>query len=830
MHKLIPFLAFAWLVGGSAVYADKALLKKHCAECHNDEKDKGDFNLKYLGDGPTLENLDYWIDSLDFVTAEEMPPEDESHLTIEDREVMIAFLDAKVKSFDEASDLTEKTHPRRLNNREFEYSIADALLIEDVGTHQPTDNLIGDTLHHGFDTHGETLGFSRFHLEQYVEAARKIVDGVILSGPQPETEKWVITPDRIVQEARSQNSTRPLRYGKEQSYDFLDPKLHAFFADFQEVPESGRYRITIKATAKDRLNYSAEKTGQYEGDALQLSVHMGNRVRTFNLPDEEVLTISLDEWLAEGTRLRLKNPSDGLHQYGNGNFKFQYRMVAEEMKKNEPARYASIVESILADPKHNPKHKKNIDTWHNWVEYYEGPRPRIFQVEIEGPIYDSWPNQRQVALIGKKPKVANAEKILKPIAERAWRRPVRDGELDKIVALVEQQSESMNDIDAIKEGIVSLFVSPAFLILNSEDSSANERFASKLSYFLKSTAPDAVLRESVEAGELDSFDSVREKVQELFDERGAEEFLQQFPFAWLELNDINFMAPDPDQYRFYHRKRVSEDMVEEVRHFFDYMITNNLPVPELLSADYSFINQDLARIYGVENEVPRDSKLRKFTFEDGRRGGLLGMSAFLTSTADSLSTSPIHRAVYVMENFMGIHPTPPPPNVEITEPDVRQAKTIKEVLQAHVADENCASCHTSIDPWGYAFENFDPTGAWRDDYVTPVAVIPGDDDEGAQGEVVYRSTTIPVDASAKFRNGNKYRNIVEYRKQLLTEANTKRFIRCFISKLLTYANGVEPSDADFLQIEKILETSEDYDYQIVDTIAAVIDSPLFRER
>ena len=144
-------------------------------------------------------------------------------------------------------------------------------------------------------------------------------------------------------------------------------------------------------------------------------------------------------------------------------------------------------------------------------------------------------------------------------------------------------------------------------------------------------------------------------------------------------------------------------------------------MPELLTANYSFINADLAKIYGVSG-VPQDSKLRKYTFTDGRRGGLLGMGAFLTLTADSLSTSPIHRAVYVMENFLGIHPTPPPPNVKILEPDVRQAKTIKEILAAHTTEENCASCHKTIDPYGYAFENFDPTGAWREFYSVPKTV------------------------------------------------------------------------------------------------------------
>ena len=300
------------------------------------------------------------------------------------------------------------------------------------------------------------------------------------------------------------------------------------------------------------------------------------------------------------------------------------------------------------------------------------------------------------------------------------------------------------------------------------------------------------------------------------------------------------MAPDPDHFPLYNRKRLSEDMINEALAFFRHAVEENLPVTEFLSADYSFINADLAKVYGVD-EVPQDSKLRKYTFEDGRRGGILGMGAFLTLTADSLGTSPIHRAIYVMENLLGIHPNPPPPDVKIEEPDVRQAKTIKEILAAHASDENCASCHRSIDPYGYAFENFDPEGAWREEYTMQIAPRPSKQElEKIKEEdkrlaslglppvpKPWENKPIPIDSTAQFRNGTKYQNIVGYREQMLNDVNRDRFVRCFISKLLTYANGVEPEN--YWELEKILAKSAENDYRIVDTIAAVIDSPLFRE-
>lgn len=813
-----------------SLHASPALLEKHCHECHNEEKTKGKFDLAYLGDSPDADSIDYWFEAIDLVTAEEMPPEDDSQLGPAALKKLIAFLEAKLESFDESTPLSDRPTPRRLNNREFEKSIADVLLIQDVGSHQPTSSLIGDSLHHGFDTHSDTLGFSRFHLEQYVEAIRKIVDATILTGQKPESKSYEFPAEKIVREVLRQTARNRGDVGKDGSFDFLDPRLGAWLDGFETVPATGRYRIRIRATGMDRLTYDTEHTGVLPGDPIQLAVHLGGRVRTFNLPDGESLDIELDEWLAEGTRLVMRNPTDGLRERGNGNFKFQYAIAADHYKKYRPEDYVEFVETRKKNPNLPRSKTHRPDRWHNWVGRWEGPRPRLFEVAIEGPLYDSWPPQRQVALLGENPEVGNAESILKPIAERAWRRPVRNGELDKIVGMVEQRADTMSDVEALKEGIIAVLASPAFLLVNTPDLAPDQRFASKLSCFLEGSIPDETLRKMSQRGRLDEFETVAGYVARAIGNGKTEAFLKEFPVAWLELGDINFMAPDPDQYKFYHRKRVSEDMIEEVLAFFRHAVEQNIAVPEFLSADYSFINHDLARIYGVEDRVPQDSKLRRFTFADGRRGGLTGMAAFLTSTADSLGTSPIHRAVFVMENFMGIHPTPPPPDVPLAEPDVRKARTIKEVLAAHTADATCASCHETIDPWGYAFENFDPTGAWRDEYVIPVAVNRPGDDSGKGTKVVYRDETLPVDASAKFRSGTEYKDIVEFRKHLLTDANRDRFVRCFITKLLTYANGVEPEGADLIEVDRILKVSKSHDFRTVETIAAVIDSPLFRER
>lgn len=831
----------------SPAFADEQdLMKTHCGKCHLKVEPEGDFSLPSLEGVPDKESVELWIASVDYVELGEMPPADESKLTESERQQLITFMRSKIKSYDAQTSDSKRVPPRRLNNREIANSVADVLMIEDVGTHQPMANLLGDTLHDGFDTHGDSLGISEFHLDQYIDAFRKVLGNVILSGEQPETQRYVVQSTDL---KRTSLSQRPRAEGpgrNSDSLDFHDMRTRMYFTNLETFPATGRYRIKIRATGIDRDVYDEQETGTYHGDPIRLNVHLGDRVRTYELPDNDVKVIELDEWIMAGTQIQLSYPTDGLRQRGNGNFKFQYAIGHDYIKQNDPELYAEVLEQVV------PKSRGRSNApghWSHWTGYWQGPRPRVFGAEVEGPIYESWPPMRQTALIGEHPKASHAETILRPIAARAWRREVLPGELDTIVQLVQSRAKTMGDAEALKEGIVAIFVTPSFLLINPEEGNAADRFSTKFSYFLQSTSPDDRLRELTSAGKLETLEAVRKEIAYQLTQTSTEEFLKEFPQAWLQLDRISFMEPDPDLFPLFDRKRIADDMKNEALALFRHAIENNTPVPELLTADYSFINADLAKVYGVEN-VRHDSLLRKHAFEDGRRGGLLGMGAFLTLTADSLGTSPIHRAVYVMENFMGIHPTPPPADVKITEPDVRQAKSIREILALHASDKTCASCHKTIDPYGYAFENFGPMGEWRDFYASRKVDVTADDKVSGQQNAKPKpegseqaptankknrkkgagkdTMLIAIDASAKFRSGAQYQNISDFRKIMQSDASRDRFVRCFITKLLTYANGSEPDD--YTEVEKILAKSAETEHRIIDTIAAVVDSPLFREQ
>ncbi len=818
----VLFAVLASFVLSGVTHASEQLLRTHCFECHNEEKSKGDFKINALGLHPTAETIEMWMNALDLVSAEEMPPAKDSKLNEDsalneaDRKQLVDYFARQVVAFNSQAT---RSPMRRLNNREFAASVRDTLLLDKLPTNFVVGDLLADDRHEGFDNSAVTLGMSRFHMEKYAASLRKVLDATILSGDQPTRTKVRIPAKRIVDKPIVGNTgdiNKSLNWvtdvdGKE-CVSFGDPQVGKRFRGFDSVSLTGNYSITVRAAGVDRTRYDTSGSGFYSGDMIRLLVRLGAHDHVFELPDEELAEITLDEWLADGSQLSLHHPTDAHRMLHNGGFKHQAILEGEYLERNDPVEWKRLFEERYQEMTRgmpSTKHDRDPSESKYWRYLWRGARPAIYSVEIDGPTFESWPPKRQVALVGANPDIQNAHDILEPIARRAWKRSLKPGELDSIVAFVETSAESMGTIEAFKEGILAIMLSPRFLMVNDNSLDPNDSLATRISYFLKGTLPSQSLREEVACGGYGSHEKI---LRELLNENaqgGMDVFLDEFPYSCLKLADINFMAPDPKRYHFYDRKQLGEDMKNEALAFFRHVVTENRPVTELLSADYSFVNADLAQIYGLE-DVPMDSKLRKYTFTDGRRGGLLGMGAFLTSTADTLTTSPIHRAVYVMETLMGIHPSPPPPDVKTAEPDIRNAKTIREVLAAHASDQSCASCHQTIDPWGYAFENFDPSGAWRDHYETS-------------------TQKIPIDASSNFRNGSGYTNISEFRELVLSDANRDRFVRSFVSKLLTYANGTEPGASDYGEIDKILHVSAEHDYRMIETIAAVIDSPLFRQ-
>ena len=541
----LPFPA----IGDKAV-PGRQLLETHCAGCHGDAEPQGGFRVQSLAERFKRGNLALWRKSLEYVQAEFMPPPEAGGLLPGVRRQLVAYLDGEVARRHQPEEEISRPRPRRLNNRELANSVRDALMIEDVGTHHPFADLLGDTLQDGFDTIGDALGMSQFHLERYIDAFRKVVDATVLVGERPQSRRYEVTADDMLMTSLSQRRRQERANRTAESIDFLDPRLRVYFSNFERAPHTGRYRIKIRAVGKDRGVYDSAETGIYDGDPIRLGVHLGDRVRVVDLPDDRPIQIELDEWIAAGTRLELSHPTDGLRLRGNGNFKFQFSIAHDHIRETDPDLYSAVLGEKL--PKAPARTARNPRHWSHWTEQWQGPRPRLFAAEIEGPLYESWPPKRQTALLGEHPTVQNAAAILLPIAERAWRRRPREGELDPIVRLVTSRAEQGrgpdSDIEALKEGIVAILASPAFLLVDSGDRSPAEHFASKLSNFLRGTIPDSRTLGAARRGGFETYEAVRDEVSRQFERGEASEFLREFPRAWLELDRINFMAPDPDRF------------------------------------------------------------------------------------------------------------------------------------------------------------------------------------------------------------------------------------------------------------------------------------------
>lgn len=580
--------------------------------------------------------------------------------------------------------------------------------------------------------------------------------------------------------------------------------LGPFF--FFAAPHSGYCTITIPAYAENRVYpYPYETVGVPKEDPLYMAVYFGQdaegekrkRRLVFPVADDHPQDVTFTEWLNQGSQLEIKLHTDGLDMNGNGNFKFNLGIHGDyigEFKKTKDGRTRGDTVSI-------------------WKNDWLGPRLNYGVLTIDGPFYKSWPPRRLQKIVGEDPSLTA---VLTRFARKAFRRPLRPGELDSVLKYARAIQDQRGDVEAIKEGIVAILASPGFLYHNAPMEAGKDYYvASKLSYLLWSTLPDQELMTLASSNALTSSEELQSQAMRMLEDPKIASFYKYIANAWFELDKINFMAPDITYkpYRFWHRKNLGEDMVAEAEKFFSHVIENNLPIHEVVAADYSFINQDLATIY----EVPdiKGSHLRKHVFTDGRRGGVLGMGALLTLTADSLSTSPIHRGMWVQKNLLGTIPPPPPGDVNVVEPDLTSATTIRETLEKHRSQKACRNCHLKIDPYGFALEVFDPTGQVRTHYTR---MSPGKKFiNGFQGK--------EVSVHSEFSNGASYTNMQEYRTLLLEHKD--KIARSFVIKLLTYANGINPGALADRELDAIVETSRKADYKIVDTIIAAVRSPLF---
>lgn len=419
--------------------------------------------------------------------------------------------------------------------------------------------------------------------------------------------------------------------------------------------------------------------------------------------------------------------------------------------------------------------------------------------------------------------------MLTDFLPRVFRRPVPAREVDRYVELFQTRLDAGDMFEvAMRSAWRAALCSPDFLFLKEPAGQLDDwALASRLSYFLWNSMPDDELLSLAGQKQLQDAEILHAQVERMLDDSRSERFMTDFTDQWLDLVDIDATTPDGKLYPEF-RRILRDSMRAETPAFFRELVEKNLSAANIVDSDFAMLNQRLAEHYGIPN-VFGPAFRRVPLPPESRRGGFLTQASVLKVTANGTVTSPVKRGAWVLRKIIGQPPEPPPADVPAIEPDVRGTTTIREMLAAHRSNATCAACHASIDPPGFALENFDVIGGWQTRYRSL-------NEDGAQvdmkdtyfGRNVRYTWGPPVDATGETASGRAFADIDDYRKLLLEDP--RAIARNMVTQLVTYATGAPIEFADRAAVEQILDRTTDTRYGMRSLIHEVVQSPLFQTK
>ncbi|MCH2154770.1 MAG: DUF1592 domain-containing protein [Opitutales bacterium] len=720
----------------------KPFFNKYCIECHGPDAQKAGFRVDKLTPATTNLMAEKWQHVADQVGLGDMPPLDYAEQpTFDELDAVDAWIQAELARAETelaAGGVTEAVL-RRLTPLEYKLTLRDLFKI-DLREFDPTFFLAPEVMGDGFTTDGSKLSLTPSMLRSYIDAAAATLEHVVTLGDRPElfSKTWVGS-QQLLPKAEI-NPDKPGMVYMEHWFDRGHISPREFTAH-----EDGLYRIRVRAHAvPPPMHRPGPKRWPVE---LSIRRHRPSEPR---LPVDEIFKVY------EGTE----------------------EFTAEHFMKKGDRIHTLFFNGWELGPGHIKQWRER--GWH--------PHLYIENVAIEGPIIEEWPLPRHKTIFANLSSDVEdvdrqtAQQLLKQFTQRAFRRPVTESEMTPFYDLYDLgRSQNMDFYEGMKVALQGVLASPGFLFLNEPAGEMSHyAIASRLSYFLWSSMPDDELFRLATAGKLKDRETLIAQANRMLEDPKADSFYNRFADEWLNIDHVGVMTPDARLYPEYNGDlRVA--MQEETRLFVRKLLKENLPLENIVDSDFTFLNEALAELYnieGIEGEHMREVALP----EDSRRGGIITQASVLNVTANGTITSPVVRGIYILENILGTHPPAAPPDVPLIEPDIRGATTVRAQLEKHREIPSCASCHAKIDPVGFAFENYDVLGGWRDNYR---AVNP---EKKRKRDPSFISGP-SIDSADTMDGIGSFDGIDEFRALLLKPQQIAKIEENFARKLLTFAAG-----------------------------------------
>jgi hypothetical protein len=752
-----------------------ALFTKYCTDCHNAADFAGNLSFEHVTPESVPQHTAQFEAAIVKLRGRLMPPPGNPQPSKDDVDGLIATLERTID--EHAPKQAGYVAAQRLDRNEYANAVK-ALLDVDI---DPKEYLPAEIEIHGFSNIAAALSTSPAFVEQYVTAAGAVAH-LAVGEQRPKVANAYVPPPTARQDAYVPGLPLGTRGGTKFTHTF---------------PADGEYRLTI-ADLGLGLYPRAVETRQ----TLVVLVDRAEQFRADIGGPEDLALVNLGGAPARAEVMsRFKN------------IPLKVTAGTHEVAVTFIERSRAADDEQIAD--YGPSAGFSFSSGMRVAGVLGG-------INMVGPFNSTGltKTESRKKLFVCEPEVAArerecAQQITANLARRALRRPVGQSDVDRLMRFFDEGRKGAGGFD---EGIelmtTAVLSSPDFLFRSiappadaaaaaSHELTALE-LASRLSFFLWSQGPDDELLKLAESGELARPNVLGNQVTRMLKDPRAEVLVTSFAEGWLRVGDLDAVQPDKNLYPEF-TEGLRQDFAEEIRLFLESVLLEDRNVQTLLTADYTFVNERLARHYGIDGVV--GPQFRQVKLADPVRHGLLGKGAVLLRTSYGNRTSPVLRGQWVLDKLMGTPPTPPPPGVEtnLDTPEGEQPKTVRARLQLHRKNPTCAACHGVIDPYGLALENFTATGAWR---------------------TVDKEAGAPIDPHSELSGGRPIDGPAALNVALL--ARDDQFVQALTEKLMMYALGRELEYYDMPQVRAIVRDARPKDYRLSALVAGIVRSDAFR--